>query len=223
MPRGVKPTLADKATAANIARIRQQQRMSQGELASEIGYTQAYISKIERGEMLVNPIRLLAIAEVLGVSAAELRVDPAQAGPTVITLADGTTVTTDPENQKRIRALLDQQEEDDHQREEWRLYPKQVVQSPAWLRWVEGFNKRQYDAGFDKIVYQPVLAQVEKENAARRARKKTPEELAWDREFAAKQKKRQDDAEARTREIAEKNTAKSLRPKMGRVSETPID
>jgi transcriptional regulator with XRE-family HTH domain len=55
-----------------LREYRQEAGLTQGELGQLVGYHQSEISRIERGEHTITVDRLLKLAEVLGVRAADL-------------------------------------------------------------------------------------------------------------------------------------------------------
>lgn len=63
---------AVKALGKKIREIRIKQKISQGQLAFEIGTDQKQISRIERGDINTSIAHILAIANTLGVHVKEL-------------------------------------------------------------------------------------------------------------------------------------------------------
>src|SRR5262245_14826171 len=72
----------DQTIAANVARLRMDAGLSQGELADAAGLSRLAIGKIERAEVIPRPDTLADIARALGVSIADL-VTPMRVLPNV--------------------------------------------------------------------------------------------------------------------------------------------
>ena len=61
-----------KRVGRNLARLRRAQGLTQGEVAVRSGFSQQYISSLERGRRNPTVITLYELAQALGVSHVEL-------------------------------------------------------------------------------------------------------------------------------------------------------
>lgn len=67
-----------KLVGANVARIRQEKGLTQEQLQDRSGFSQQYISGLERGRRNPTILTLNELAQALGVSHVDLIIPPAE-------------------------------------------------------------------------------------------------------------------------------------------------
>ena len=67
-----------KLVGQNFARLRQERDLTQEEVEARSGFSQQYLSKLERGKRNPTIITLYELAQALGVSHVELVLPPKQ-------------------------------------------------------------------------------------------------------------------------------------------------
>jgi transcriptional regulator with XRE-family HTH domain len=65
-----------KLVGSNFARVRRASGLTQEELAARSGFTQGYLSDLERGRRNPTIVSLYELAQVLGVEVVELIAEP---------------------------------------------------------------------------------------------------------------------------------------------------